>query len=83
MMDNKNIISRRKFLPLLGGTAFLPFFGFSHTGKISKNTDKKILLKADGTPVLIDNSVLKNAKIVTKNISNKSLLRWLKNTKNK
>jgi len=82
-MDNKNTISRRKFLPLLGGTAFLSFFGFANTSQIPKNTDKKILLKADGTPVLIDDSILKNAKIVTKNISNKSLLRWLNNTKNK
>jgi hypothetical protein len=82
-MDNKNKFSRRKFLPLLGGTALLPIFGFTKIDKTPKTGNKKTLLKADGTPVLIDENVLRNAKIVSKNISNKSLLGWLKNTKNK
>jgi len=80
-MDNKNKISRRKFLPLLGGTALLPLFGFTKIGKEPKNVNKKVLLKSDGTPVLIEENVLRNAKIVSKNISNKSLLGWLKSTK--
>ncbi len=80
-MNNKNKISRRKFLPLLGGTVLLPLFGFKKIDKEPKSVNKKVLLKSDGTPVLIDEDVLRNAKIVSKKISNKSLLGWLKSTK--
>jgi len=74
----KNKLSRRKFLPLLGGASLLPFFGFSKSKNNAKNNNLKTLLRADGTSVQVDESVLKNAKVVKKNISNNSLLSWLK-----
>jgi len=70
--------SRRKFLPLLGGTALLPFLGFSKNKNLSKHNNLKTLLRADGTSVQVDESVLQNARVVKKNLSNRSLLGWLK-----
>ncbi len=75
-MENKKI-SRRKFLPILGGTAILPFLGFGKSSQANKGGNLKTLLRADGTSVQVDESVLKNAKIVKKGVSNKSLLEWL------
>lgn len=76
-MENKKI-SRRKFLPILGGTAFLPFLGFGKSNQVEKKGGNlKTLLRADGTSVQVDESVLKNAKIVKKGVSNQSLLEWL------
>jgi len=70
--------SRRKFLPLLGGTALLPFLGFSQKNNPSKHNNLKTILRADGTSVQVDESILKEARIVKKNLSNRSLLGWLK-----
>jgi len=82
-MDKKKTISRRKFLPILGGTALLPFLGFSQKSKIKKSNNLKTLLRADGTSVQVDASVLKEARVVKKELSNKSLLGWLKLKSNK
>jgi len=74
----KNRLSRRKFLPLLGSTALLPFLGFSEKNTPLKRDNLKTLLRSDGTSVQVDESVLKDAKVLKKNISNKSLSGWLK-----
>ena len=69
-------------MPLLGGGLLLPLLGF---GKVAPevydetNEEYQTLLKPDGTIVKVKKSVLANAKVTEKNISNKSLLGWLKN----
>ena len=85
-MENKSkkgtSISRRVILPLLGSTLLLPILGF---GKSSvdeiiipdENEEYQTLLKPDGTAVKVKVSTVKNAKIIQKNISNKSFLSWL------
>ncbi|REE82295.1 hypothetical protein BX611_1842 [Lutibacter oceani] len=75
-------ISRRRLLPLLGSVFLIPFFGFKNSPEkssmlIINNEEYKTLLKPDGTIVKIKASSLKNAKIIKKNISNKSFLNWL------
>lgn len=79
--QNKKIqISRRGFLPILGGGLLLPIFGFGKEQKVSDETEEyETLLKSDGTTVRVKKSVLANSKIIEKNISNKSLLGWLIN----
>jgi len=79
----KNQISRRKILPILGGSLLIPLFGFgnviSEKSTESSNEEYKILLRKDGTTVKVKVSTLKNSKAVKKNISNNSFYNWLKN----
>ena len=73
-------VTRRKILPLLGGSLFLPFLGFSREKPVrTKDGEEEFetLLKPDGTTVRVRKSSLKNAKVVKKKISNTSLLNWL------
>ena len=85
IMKNKSIeerkISRRSILPILGGSLLLPFLGFgsSATEEATHPEDEEYqtLLKPDGTTVKVKVSTIKKSKIVKKNISNKSLLKWL------
>ena len=74
-------ISRRKLFPLLGGTLLLPLLGFGKVDALEEpipdDNDYVTLLKPDGTAVKVKKSTLKKAKIVKKNVSNKSLLRWV------
>lgn len=76
-----NQISRRGILPILGSTLLIPFLGFAKPiddNIISeKNEEYQTLLKPDGSTVKIKVSSLKKAKIIKKNISNKTLLNWL------
>jgi len=74
-------ISRRGFLPLLGSGLILPLLGFGKPTRTipEDNEEYQTLLKSDGTIVRVKKSVLANSKIIEKNISNKSLLGWLKN----
>ena len=79
---NRKRISRRRILPILGGTLLLPLFGFNQAPpeevKISKEDEEyETLLKPDGTTVKVKVSALKRSKIVKKNISNTSFLSWL------
>ena len=85
-MSNKNpkgkLFSRRGILPILGGSLLVPFIGSGKSETESNALDEKeeeykILLKPDGTSVKVKVSTLKDAKIVKKNISNKSFLSWL------
>lgn len=81
--NEKKIISRRGILPIIGSALLIPFLGFGksapHEIAISEdeNEEYQTLLKPDGTAVKIKVSTLKNAKIIKKNISNKSFLNWL------
>lgn len=79
--SDKNQINRRGFLPLLGGGLILPFLGFGkpNTEVFEKPEEYQTLLKSDGTTVRVKKSVIANSKVIEKNISNKSLLGWLKN----
>lgn len=82
--NDKNELSRRGFLPLLGGGLLLPLLGFGKTTTEVHDDSKEeyhTLLKKDGTTVRVKKSVLVKSKIVEKNISNKSLFEWLKKTK--
>jgi len=85
MNDKKpkgKMFSRRGILPILGGSLLFPLvsFGKSETDieeLDEKEAEYKTLLKPDGTAVKVKVSTLKEAKIVKKNISNKSFLSWL------
>ena len=76
-------ISRRSILTILGGSLLLPFLGFginsvSETETIiDENESYETLLKPDGTTVRVKTSTLKKAKVIKKNVSNKSLLHWI------
>jgi len=78
---NRNQISRRRILPILGGTLLLPLFGFNQTASneedITKEEEYETLLKPDGTIVKVKVKALKSSKIVKKNISNNTFLNWL------
>lgn len=77
-------LSRRGILPILGGGLLIPFLGFGNT-KVSENItseepaeeEYQTLLKPDGTAVKVKVSAIKNAKVIKKNVSNKSFLEWL------
>jgi len=79
---NKKQVSRRTFLPILGSSLLLPFFGFAEntlekTLDTNKEEDYQTLLKPDGTTVKVKRSALKKSKVIEKNISNSSFLNWL------
>jgi endo-1,4-beta-mannosidase len=85
-LENKRKFSRRRFLPVLGSTFFLPLIGFGETTpeqtidkekNIDNGEEYQTLLKPDGTIVKVKASTLKNSKVVKKNISNSSFLNWL------
>lgn len=74
-------ISRRGMLPILGSSLLIPFLGFSNTLDGEKNISDKeeyqTLLKPDGTAVKVKVSTLKKSKVIKKNLSNRSFLKWL------
>jgi hypothetical protein len=79
-MGLKDKFTRRGFLPILGSSFLLPFLGLAQAPEVQDETDDaeyEILLKPDGTPVKVRKSTLKQSKVVQKNISNKSFLKWL------
>jgi hypothetical protein len=82
--DHKTI-SRRGFIPLVGAGLFMPFFSKSES--LKKHKDPKedneftTLLTPDGKVVKVKRSALKKVKVLKKNMSNKSLLTWLKKKK--
>jgi len=72
-------ITRRKFLPFLGGGLLLPFLGSTKTvDKIIDVEGDQTLLTKDGKVVKVKASILTKSEIVEKQLSNKSLLNWLK-----
>lgn len=79
---NKSFISRRSLFPILGGSLLIPFIGEAKTKdaplKLEEKKDEyQTLLKPDGTAVKVKISTLNNAKVVKRNVSNKSFLSWL------
>ncbi|NND51037.1 MAG: hypothetical protein HKN54_01440 [Flavobacteriaceae bacterium] len=84
MMQNsrqENKFSRRRFFPLLGGSLIVPFFGIGqneHPSDSDPNADYDTLLKPDGTIVKVKSKVIKESKVINKNVSNTSMLKWLK-----
>lgn len=84
-MENKpkkeKLISRRGLLPILGGSLLIPILGFGNTIEDETiDNDKEsfqILLKPDGSTVKVKTSSIKRAKVIKKNITNKSFLNWL------
>lgn len=81
--NKKNGLTRRGFLPLLGSGLLLPILGFGKPASQvhDENEEYQTLLRNDGTTVRVRKSVIENSKVVKKNISNKSLLQWLKKDK--
>ncbi len=80
---NMKKLSRRSFFPILGSSFFLPLLGFGESSpkktmdKNNNEEDFQTLLKPDGTIVKVKASALKNSKVINKNISNTSFLKWL------
>ncbi len=80
---NMKKLSRRSFFPILGSSFFLPLLGFGESSpkktmdKNNNEEDFQTLLKPDGTTVKVKASALKNSKVIKKNISNTSFLKWL------
>ncbi|WP_242204002.1 hypothetical protein [Aestuariivivens insulae] len=77
----KNQLSRRGFLPIFGGSLLLPFLGISSPYNSSIKTqdeeEYQTLLKPDGTVVKVKISTIKKSKIIKKDLSNRSFLKWL------
>lgn len=78
----KQSISRRQLLPLLGSIFLFPFLGFGNAKNESlplhtNNDEYQTLLKPNGTVVKVKISTIKKAEIINKNMSNKSFLNWL------
>lgn len=78
-MSKRSVFSRRSFIPILGSSFLLPFLVAAKETKLEefKDEEYKTLLKPDGTVVKVKLSALKKAKVVKKNISNTSFLKWL------
>ena len=74
-------ISRRVMLPLLGSTLLLPITGLgnenSNESADPKDEEYQTLLKPDGTTVKVKVGTLKKSKVLKKNISNRSMFKWL------
>ncbi|MEQ8551794.1 MAG: hypothetical protein RIC06_07515 [Cyclobacteriaceae bacterium] len=85
--DKKNSLFARRIF--LGSSLLLPFLGMAKTPVLNEidspknNPDEDddeftTMLTAKGGVVRVKKSTLKNAKVVKQNMSNKSLLHWLK-----
>lgn len=65
----------------MGGGLLLPFFGTAKTVEKLKDLDDseyEILLTKDGKAVKVRKGAIDDSKVVDKQLSNKSLLNWLK-----
>ena len=76
---SKPSVSRRKFLPILS-SLFLPFIGSakSMTAIVEPEQEYQTMLTKDGRVVKVKANIVSDSKIVDKQLSNKSLLKWLK-----
>ena len=78
MKADKSKLNRRKFLPFLGGGFLLPFLGFSKKVDTKVDEEYHTVLTKDGRTVKVKASVIERSKVVDEEMSNKSLLGWLK-----
>jgi hypothetical protein len=74
-------INRRKLLPFLSSIFLLPFVGYTQslTG-MGEETDEdfQTMLTKDGKVVKVRSSKVNDSKVVDKQLSNHSLLKWLR-----
>jgi hypothetical protein len=78
---NQKSISRRGFIPLLGASMLIPTLGQATPVKHKDSLEDEeftTMLTPDGNVVKVKRSALKKAEVLEKNMSNKSLLNWLK-----
>ncbi len=77
---SKSGISRRKFLPVLGGSFSIPFLASTKANSLAEQSDQQFqtLLTADGKIVKVRSGAIKKSEILNKELSNQSLLKWLK-----
>lgn len=78
-MALKDKFTRRGFLPIIGSSLLIPFFGSAQNKELDpiNEDDYQILLKPDGTSVKVKKSALKQSTVKKKNISNKTFLKWI------
>ena len=78
--ERKSGLSRRKFLPLFGGTLLLPFLTSAKSVNkiIDSEEEYETALTKDGKAVKVRKGVLNSSTTVESKLSNKSLLKWLK-----
>lgn len=77
---SKSGVTRRNFLPLLSGL-FLPLAVFGKTKPVTVqqgDVSYQTMLTKDGKIVKVRSKSISEAKIVNKQLSNQSLLSWLK-----
>lgn len=81
----KDKFTRRKFLPFLSGSLFLPILGTAKSTpeEVSQEDQTfQTLLTKDGRIVKVKSTTVADSKIVDKQMSNGSLLKWLKKKDN-
>lgn len=84
MKNNKkrnSRITRRKFLPFLGGGILFPFFGSARSVEKLVDSDGgkyETLLTKDGKVVKVRTGAINDSEVIKTQLSNKSLLSWLK-----
>jgi len=77
-------VTRRRFLPFLSGL-FFPFIGRATTKTNPENSEPEsyqTLLTKDGKIVKVKSKTINDSKVIDKEISNRSLLKWLKKPAN-
>ena len=79
-MKDQNKVSRRQLLGMLAGISFIPAIAKDKKPAELSNIDDEFetLLKPDGTTVKVPKGAIKSAKVISNNVSNKSMLNWLK-----
>jgi len=77
-MAKKIKFTRRGFFPIIGSSLLIPFLGTAQKNETDQinEEDYQILLKPDGTSVKVKKSTLEQSKVVKKNISNSTFLKW-------
>jgi len=78
--EHQKGIGRRQFLPVLGTGLLLPLLPVQakNLQPEEDESDYQTLLKPDGTVVKVPKKAVDNARVVQKEISNKSMLNWLR-----
>jgi hypothetical protein len=76
----KKVKNRRRFLPFFSSILFLPFIGKAKAlGDLVDEPDQyQTLLTKDGKIVKVRSKTVNDSKIIDNDLSNRSLLKWLK-----